>query len=89
MVHIWYGTDCAFKSVSSVSSTAGSDFSDPGLAMLTFGSGVTSQSLPITILDDEFIEDDEFFLALLTTDESNVNVVNETAIINILDTDSE
>ena len=70
-----------------MSSTAGTDYNDPVVTMVTFGSGVTSVSYPVQIVDDSDMESTESFSALLTTAESSVNISDGTAIVTILDDD--
>ena len=72
-----------------LSSTAGSDYNDPVVTTVTFGSGVTSASYPVPIVDDSNIEDTETFTASLSTTESNVAIVDDTATVTILNEDSE
>ena len=70
-----------------LSSTAGSDFGDSLVTTVTFGPGVMNASYPVPILDDSDIESTENFVAVLSTTESNVNIIDGTAIVNILDDD--
>ena len=70
-----------------LSSTAGSDFGDSLVTTVTFGPNVTSASYPVPILDDSDVESTENFVAILTTAESNVNIIDGTAIVNTLDDD--
>ena len=63
--------------------------------------GSTSVTLPATtdtqitvnvdiiIIDDDTLEDDEIFIANLTTSQKNINVLNGVATITIIDDDSE
>ena len=69
------------------SSTDGSDYNEPVVTTVTFGSGVTRASYPVPIVDDSNIEDTESFAAVLTTTESNVNIGDSTAFVTILDDD--
>ena len=57
------------------------------VTMVTFGPDVTSASHSVPIVDDTDVEPTETFAAVLTTTESNVNISDDTAIINILDDD--
>ena len=50
--------------------------------MVTFGSGVTSASYTVQIVDNSNMESSENFAAILTTD---VNIRNGFAIVTILD----
>ena len=70
-----------------LSSTDGSDYNEPMVTMVTFGSGMTSVSYPVPIVDDRNKESTESFGALLTTAESNVNIGDDTAIVTIWDDD--
>ena len=57
--------------------------------MVTFGSGVTSASYPVPIVDGSNVEFSENFAAVLTTAELNVNFRNGFAIVTILDDERE
>ena len=72
-----------------LSSTARSDYTEPVVTMVTFESGVTRVPYRVPIVDDTNIEDTEMFTASLSTTESNVNIVDDTATVTILDDDSE
>ena len=72
-----------------LSSTAGSDYYNPVVTTVTFGSGVTRATYPVPIVNDSTIEDTETFTASLSTTESNVNIGDDTATVTILDDDSE
>ena len=72
-----------------LSSTAGSDYTQPVVTTVTFGPDQTSASYPVPIVDDSNIENTETFTASLSTTESNVNIGDDTATITILDDDSE
>ena len=54
---------------------------------VTFGPDETSASHSVPIVDDSNVESDENFAAVLSTTESNVNIGDGTAIVNILDDD--
>ena len=72
-----------------LSSTAGSDYIDPVVTMITFGSGVTSATYSVPIVDDSNVESPKTFAAgaLLTTAESNMAIVDNNALVTILDDD--
>ena len=53
--------------------------------MVTFGSGVTSASYPVPIMDGSNMESSENFAVVLTTAEPNVNFRNGFAIVTIVD----
>ena len=72
-----------------LSSTDGSDYNDPVANTVTFESGVTRATYPVPIVDDSNIENTETFTASLSTTEANVNIVEDTATVTILDNDSE
>ena len=72
-----------------LSSTAGSDYNDPVVRTVTFGPDETSKTYPVPIVDDSNIENTETFTASLSTTESNVNIVDGTATVTIVDNDSE
>ena len=59
------------------------------VSTVTFGPGVTRASHSVPIVDDSDPESDENFAAILTTTETNVNIGDRIAIINILDDDDE
>ena len=88
MVYTWYRLCLNLLSLT-LSSTAGSDYNDPVVTTVTFGSGQTSASYPVPILDDTNIENTEIFTATLSTTESGVNIGDDTATVTILDDDSE
>ena len=71
------------------SSTAGSDYNQSVVTMVTFGPGVTSASYPVSIVNDNNVESPKTFTvsASLTTAESNMAIVHNTAFVNILDDD--
>ena len=72
------------------SSTVGSDYNDPVVTTVTFGPGQIIASYSVPIVDDSNIEDTEIFTATLSTTESNyVHIIDSTAIVTILDDDSE
>ena len=57
---------------------------------LTFSEAVTEITVNITLLNDNALEDDEDFRALLSTSSgSNVGLPDPDAIITIVDTDSK
>ena len=70
-----------------LSSTAGSDYNEPMVTTVTFGSGVTRAPYPVPIVDDSDVESTEVFFALLTTVEFNVNIGDGIAIVAVLDDD--
>ena len=70
-----------------LSSTDGSDYNDSLVTTVTFEPNVTSASYPVPILDDSDVESTENFVAVFSTTESNVNIIDGTAIVNILDDD--
>ena len=70
-----------------LSSTVGSDYTEPMVTTVTFEPDETSASHSVPIVDDTDPESDENFAAVLTTTESNVNIGGDTAIVNILDDD--
>ena len=70
-----------------LSSTAGSDYKEPIVNTVTFGSGVTRAPYPIPIVDDGDVESTESFAAVLTTTESDVIIGDGTAFVNVLDDD--
>ena len=70
-----------------LSSTAGTDYHDPPITVVIFGSGMTRASHPVPIVDDSNVESLESFAVVLTTAESNVNISDGTAIVTILDDD--
>ena len=72
-----------------MSSTAGSDYTQPGVTTVTFDPDQTSASYPVTILDDTNIEDTEIFTATLSTTGSGVTIGDDTATVTILDDDGE
>ena len=72
-----------------LSSTVGSDYTDPVVRTVTFGPNETSKTYPVPIVDDSNIESTETFTASLSTAESNVNIGDDTATVTILDIDSE
>ena len=72
-----------------MSSTAGSDYNDRVVTTVIFRPDQTSASYSVPIVDDSNIEDTETFTASLSTTESNVNIVDGTATVDIVDNDSE
>ena len=72
-----------------LSSTVGSDYNQPVVTTVTFRPDQTSASYSVPIVNDNVVESPEYFAALLSTTESNVNIGGGTAIVNILDDDCE
>ena len=72
-----------------MSSTAGSDYTQPGVSTVTFDPDQMSASHSVPIVDDSNIEDTETFTATLSTTESGVTIGDDTATVTILDDDSE
>ena len=72
-----------------MSFTAGVDYNNTVVTMVTFSSGETEASYRVPIVDDNIIESTETFTASLNTSESNVNIGNDTAAFTIVDEDSE
>ena len=70
-----------------LSSTAGSDYNEPIVTTVTFGSGVTRAPYPVPIVDDGDVESTESFTAVLTTAESDVIIGDGIAIVTVLDDD--
>jgi hypothetical protein len=61
-----------------------------GGGIITFGPGMTqTQDIAITIIDDVVVEEDESLLTSLSSQDSNVDVVNSTSLLVITDDDSE
>ena len=88
MVYTWYRLCLNLLSLT-LSSTAGSDYTQPGVSTVTFGPGQTSASYSVPIVDDSNIEDTETFTAILSTTDSDVNIGDNTATVTILDDDGE
>ena len=88
MVYTWYRLCLNLLSLT-LSSTAGSDYNDPVVTTVTFRPDVTSASYSVPIVDDNNIEDTETFTASLSTTGSGVTIGDGTAIVTILDDDSE
>ena len=70
-----------------MSSTAGSDYTQPVVTTVTFDPDQTSATYSVPILNDDIVESTENFAALLGTTESGVNIGDGTAIVDILDDD--
>ena len=62
---------------------AGSDYTSPGAVTLTFNSTTTSLEVPVDILNDNILENNETFIGdLATTDDRvDLNPINATATI--------
>ena len=88
MVYTWYRLCLNLLSLT-LSSTAGSDYNDPVVTTVTFDPDQMSASYSVPIVGDINIEDTETFIATLSTTDSDVNIVDDTATVTILDDDSE
>ena len=67
-------------------SVAGSDYVSISMDV-TFDSGSTMATVNVTIIDDFVIEFAEAFTATVSTTDTTVNIINDTATITILDND--
>ena len=64
---------------------AGSDYTSPGVVTLTFNSTTTSQTVSVTILDDDILEDNETFVGNLNTTDKMVDINPDTATTIIIE----
>ena len=64
---------------------AGLDYTSPGAVTLTFNSTTTSQTVSVTILDDDILEENKTFIGNLTTTDDRVDLHPSTTTAIITD----
>ena len=65
------------------------DYSGTSPMTLEFSSSVVSITVPVTIVDDDILENPETFSAVLTTADTDVFLQPYMATVSIIDNDSE
>ena len=68
--------------------SAGSDYSST-LEEVLFGNGDTMASVRIPIIDDKLVENDEIFIAVLSSSGEYIVIKNSSATVKILDLDGK
>ncbi len=66
--------------------SGGADFSGPSFTA-TIPASATSAVIPVTVLGDTIVEDDETIVIAISTTASGVNIVGSTSVITIVDDD--